>query len=245
MNFKAFWKEIQKYKKESMLFSFILFVLGIVMAHFIDNGLNKWEKINSPPDVVICPYNYPQIHDGKQWLRVNINNNGLSDINPIEVKYKLCDMDGFKNAILHSSILRAGDSDFFEISTSIDMDCSTFVKGGKVEIYSDNKGQCYGRLIGINGKMCGTCELQLKLFQNLTLIKTLNYPYPFYNSSIKINGKITGCLSYDDYKNKSQLIFIGDKNLNLRAFGREAACIRGELNLTDCKEHGYKSLACN
>lgn len=244
MSFKGFWKVIQRYKKESLLFSLTLFVLGVIFSDFIQDNWNKWEKIHSPADISICPYNYPQVHDGKQWIRVNLYNNGLSDVNPIEVEYKLCDMDNFKRAVLHSNILRAGDSDFFEIQTSVDMDCPTFVKGGKVEIYADKKGRCYGRLIGIGGKMCGTCELKLKVFQNSKIIKTLDYPYPFYNSSVEIKGKVIDCLSYDDFENKSELIFIGDKNLNLRIFGREAACIRGEFNQTQCEQNGYKSLAC-
>ena len=154
-------------------------------------------------------------------------------------------MDNFKKAILHSNIIRAGDSDFFEIATSIDMDCPTFVKGGRVEIYSDEQGQCYGKLIGVNGSMCGTCELQIKVFQDSELITNLDYPYPFYNSSVQIQGRVTDCLSYDDYENKTKLNFVGFKNLNLRMFGREAACIRGEFNRTHCEENGYKVLACN
>ena len=69
-----------------------------------------------PAKVYIEPLTFPQLHDGKQWIRVNLLNTGLSDVDSINVDYKLCSDDEYKRGVLHSSTLKRDERDYHPYS---------------------------------------------------------------------------------------------------------------------------------
>jgi len=197
-----------------------------------------------PSKVAICPYAYPQLHDDEEWIRVNIHNEGLSTVNPIEVEYKLCEGSEFKKAVLHSNILKPDDSDFFEILSDVDMSCQTSMNGTRVEYYEDAEGKCYSRFIGMSGKMCGTCNLEVNVYEDSKLLKTIVYPYPYIDANVTVIGNlIDECSPYKDGENKS-LVLVAHKDLNVKVFSPATACLRGEKDRDWCKEQGYEIPSC-
>ena len=192
-----------------------------------------------PPEIKIDPYPFPQIHDGKQWIRVNIINEGLSDIEPINVEYRLCDMDRFERGKLHSSILKKGGADYFEIEANLNTNCSIITEPTVIKLYKDSEGRHYFKFNESVSNVCKYCKMEIRVFEGNNKIGELNYAYPFFEGEITINisefgGKIR---AYEEAKNISKLIYVGD--IEMFTLDPSTACLRGDFEREWCEKYGY------
>lgn len=225
----------------------VLWTIMVIILSQIFTAISGWTIVDpllqqiAPPKVVIYPYPFPQLHEGKQWIRVNIKNEGLSDIDPISVEYKLCNMETFKKGFLHSTILKQGDEDYFELESNLNTNCSIMTEPIKVRLYKDSKGKYYVQTNRSISNVCKYCEMNIKVFEGNDVIGELRYPYPFfegelYGEILEIGGKYK---AYETAENKSHLTYEGDIEIFL--LDPSHGCLRGDYPFTRdwCEEEGY------
>ena len=196
----------------------------------------------TPPDVVIDPYPHPQVHDGKQWIRVNIINEGLSDIDPISVEYQLCNMDTSKKGILHSTILKKEEEDYFEVESNLNTNCSIITDPVKVKVYKDSEGICYVQTTESISNVCKYCEMNIKVFEGNKKIEELCYPYPFFEGEVYGGIQLDSekrCKSYEEAENTSELVL--ETEMEAFLLDPSHGCLRGDPGFTRewCEKHGY------
>lgn len=198
----------------------------------------------TPPDVVIDPYPHPQVHDGKQWIRANIINEGLSDIDPISVEYQLCNMNTSRKGILHSTILKKGEEDYFEVESNLNANCSIITDPVKVRVYKDPGGTCYFQTTESITNVCKYCEMTIEVFEGNEKIEELCYPYPFFEGEVYgemiqllCNGK--ECIPYEEAENTSELILEWETEVFVS--DPSHGCLRGDPGYARewCEENGY------
>lgn len=180
------WKQVFVTLIATLIFSFI--ISGLLTAFFGWTIIDPALKHTMPTKVKICPYPYPQVHDGKQWIQVNIVNDGYPDINPLDVVYKLGGMENYKKGIMNSALLRRGESDYFEIQSELDMDCSPITDPVVLNFYEDKTGRCYVLVKNTSSKVCVYRYLDVKVYEGSKLLETLSYPYPFFVGSVNTSG---------------------------------------------------------
>ena len=194
-----------------------------------------------PPEIKIDPYPHPQIHDGKQWIRVNIINEGLSDIEPINIDYRLCDMDRFEKGKLHSSILKKGGTDYFEVEADLNSNCSTITEPAVIKLYKDSKGEYYFKFNESVSNICAYCEMEIRVFEGNNKIGELNYSCPFFEGefTINISGYGGNIRAYEEAENTSELIYVRD--MKMVVLDPSTACLRGDYEREWCEKYGYPS----
>ena len=238
-------KKAKKDKKITTVILWTLFWTLIISQIF--SAICGWTVVDpvlqqiTPPKVTIDPYPFPQLHDGKQWIRINIINEGLSDIEPINVEYKLCTMDRFEKGKLHSNILKKGDRDYFEIESDLNTNCSIITEPIVIKFYKDPKGEYYIQSTKSVSNVCKYCEMDIKVFERNDKIEELSYPYPFsegelYGENFRVNGKYK---SYEEAENTSELTYEPDKDIGIFILDPSTGCLRGDFSREWCEENGY------
>lgn len=237
-NKRNFQKLIESFRK--LPWAIIVLILSQALTAFsgwtiVDPILQK----TMPPEIKIDPYPHPQIHDGKQWIRVNIINEGLSDIEPINVEYRLCDMDRFEKGKLHSSILKKGHNDYFEVEADLNSNCSTITEPAVIKIYEDSKNERYFKFNESVSNICAYCEMEIRVFEGNNKIGELNYSYPFFEDELTLNisGYGEKIRAYEEAENTSELIHIGD--MKMFVLDPSTACLRGDYEREICNKYGY------
>ena len=236
----------KKAKKDKKIIKVILwtFFWTLILSQ-IFSAIFGWTIVDpvlqeiTPPKIKIDPYPFPQLHDGKQWIRVNIINEGLSDIEPINVEYKLCNMDRFEKGKLHSNILKKGDKDYFEVESNLNTNCSIITEPVIVKFYKDSKGEYYVQSTKSMSNVCKYCEMDIKVFEGNDKIGELSYPYPFfagelYGENLEVGEKYK---SYEEAENTSELIYEWDVKIFL--LDPSHGCLRGDFDREWCEENGY------
>ena len=237
---KLFSKKLKELiRKQSWVI--IVLILSQILTAFsgwtiVDPILQK----TMPPEIKIDPYPYPQIHDGKQWIRVNIFNEGLSDIEPINIEYRLCGMDRFEKGKLHSNILKKERTDYFEVETNLNLNCSTRTEPVVIKFYKDSNDEYYFKFNESVSNICTYCEMEIRVFEGNNKIGELNYSYPFFEDELTLNiSKYGGNIrAYEDAENTSELIHICDRKMFV--FDPSTACLRGDYEREICEKYGYQ-----
>ena len=237
-------KKAKKDKKiiKVILWTVIIFIIGQISVVVCDwTIVDPFLQQITPPKVTIEPYPFPHLHDGKQWIRVNIHNKGLSDVDPINVEYKLCNMDRFERGKLHSNTLKKDDRDYFEVESNLNTNCSIITEPVIVKLYKDTEGEYYVQSTKSVSNVCKYCEMDIKVFEGNDKIEELSYPYPFfvgelYGETLEVGEKYK---SYEEAENASELIYEGDIEIFL--LDPSHGCLRGDYPFTRewCEENGY------
>ena len=229
-----------KWKQGIATFILTLLFSGFLEAFFNWTIIDPVLKHTMPTKVKICPYQYPQVHDGKQWIRVNIVNDGYPDINPLDVEYKLGGMEKYEKGIMHSTLLRQGESDYFEIQSELNIDCSPVTGPVVLDFYEDKTGRCYTRIKNTSSKVCVYRYLDVKVYEGSKLLETIRYPYPFFEGMVNTSGiMMSGRLPYESASNKSELVHFPERSIESRIYDISTLCLRGLENRTWCEENGY------
>lgn len=224
---------------KAVLWTIMVFILSQIFT-----AISGWTIVDpvlqkiTPPKIKIDPYPFPQLHDGKQWARVNIINDGLSDIESINVEYRLCYMDRFERGKLHSSILRKGEMDYFEVESNLDTNCSIITDPVILKLYKNSEGEYYIQSKKSISSVCGYCTMEIKVFEGNDKISELSYPYPFFEKKLYGENIIGGGYkSFEDAENTSDLIYEGEMEIYI--VDPSTACLRGDIDREWCEENGY------
>jgi len=226
------------YKKIISYITFTLIISQILTSWtgftIVDPFLSKFGERK----MSIEPINYPLNKEGKQFIRVNVLNEGLRTIKNVNVEYKFeCLSENTKKAELSKKTLKKEESDFFEFEAELNTNCSLITQPQLIEFYSDRNGVCYVKAEEISSPICSYCKLKVNVYDGFEIIGNLTYWYPFVENNITLSSKLTGdnnCLPYEEAPNKMELTFLPDRTIKISIGDFSVGCIRGDIEKEWC-----------
>jgi len=218
-----------------------LIVSQILTAYFdftiVDPFLSKFGERK----ISIEPINYPLSKENKQFIRVNVLNEGLRTIESVSAEYKFeCISENIKKAELHKKTLKKEESDFFEFEAELNTNCSLITQPQIMEFYSDRIGLCYIKAEEISSPICSYCKLNVNVYDGFERIENITYWYPFVENDITLDSRLTednNCLPYEEAPNKTELTFLPDYTIKISIGEFSIGCIRGDIDKEWCEEH--------
>ena len=228
-------------KKRTPLYIILTFIVTLIISQFIsaitghtivDPILEKF----GPKNISIEPVNFPLTNNDGTFIRVNLINSGLGRIDNLNTEYNFrCQGNSTKKAEIHKKTLKKGEEDFFEFKTDLNINCSIISDPSIINFYWDKKGQCYVSSDKKTSNICSYCKLEIGVFEGFKQINNLTYWYPFTEQNLSIENKIqSGCLSYEQAKNKSELKYFPDYDIEITFLEASIGCIRGDIKKEWC-----------
>ena len=226
------------YKKIISYITFTLIISQILTSWtgftIVDPFLSKFGERK----MSIEPINYPLNKEGKQFIRVNVLNEGLRTIKNVNVEYKFeCLSENTNKAELSKKTLKKEESDFFEFEAELNTNCSLITQPQLIEFYSDRNGVCYVKAEEISSPICSYCKLKVNVYDGFEIIGNLTYWYPFVENNITLSSKLTGdndCSPYEEAPNKMELTFLPDRTIKISIGDFSVGCIRGDIEKEWC-----------
>ncbi len=233
-------------KISKALLSFLWSALCIFIAGPLIAGLTNWSMVDpilakfAPLKATIEPTQWPQLHDGQYWIRVNIRNDGLKTIKGLNADYLLaCEMNESAKAELHQATLKKGESDYFEFAANVDPTCSPSTRPYLIQTYKDSSGRCYTNTSGnMTSNVCLYCNLTVNLYRHgFDRIKNITHPYPFNLGGVNLNVRNSdGCLNISEASDPKALTLIQSGYITFRDLC--TGCIQGTITDKDwCKKY--------
>lgn len=219
--------------------------IGTFLIGPLLTGLTDWSLVqpilaaHAPLKVQIEPLKYPLVHDGQNWIRVNIQNEGLRTIQGINADYMLaCQMNTTAKAELHKQSLIKGDSDYFEFAADVDPACSISTEPYFMQILKDKKGLCYFNSSGnLTSSVCLYCNLTVNLYQGFDKIASQTKLYPFNTGGLSMYAENkNNCRDISEAENASSLVEVNA--VRIAVFDFCTGCLQGTIKDKEwCKEN--------
>jgi hypothetical protein len=204
-------------------------------GHYIVEPLFK--AITRPKlEVETSPF--PNLHDGKEWTKVNLNNKGLKDIEGIRVRYE--DFCSNKSSIapLGLSTLDGGKTASFEYETERNTNCSAVAQLPTLTVYRDSLGRFYCDENETTSNVCVYCPLNVKVFSGYDLIKDVNFSMPFSVSDLTARIGSEECIPLSKAKDPSRLE-VFSRTPEGAIFDTSSMCLTGQLSADWCRQYSF------
>jgi len=174
-------------------------------------------------------------------IRVNVINNGTKTLENIWIDYRLkCVTNDTKRAFLDTTFLLPGQRSYFEFETNgLNPNCSILPQPIIFKFYRDKEGREYLKVENSTSKVCMYCLLEINITAD-DFVYDYVYWYPYFEGEIELSGGlVSGLLSYEEAPNKTELIYIPEKDIRMVLLDMSIACLRGE-NLVWCRKYFRK-----
>lgn len=241
----------KRIKKKNLVKAVVIFLIGIFIQSLITEIFDF--TLITPIVTPIKNYLNPPIYsirvdpipnpipkgNESHIIRVSLINNGTKNLENIWIDYRLkCAMNEAKRAFLHDkTFLIPGERSYFEFETKkLNPNCSVLPQPVIFKFYKDKESREYLKIENSTSKVCMYCPLEINITAD-DFIYDYIYWYPYFEDEIELSGGVvSGLLPYEDAPNKSELIYIPEKDIRIVSIDMSTACLRGE-DLVWCREY--------
>lgn len=177
----------------------------------------------------------PILKDGNYYARFLLINTGDIPLSDIYVDYFfLCFMNESKRANLTNNYLGPGDSTYFDVPFSEEMDynCKPIAKFN-MDLYQDGCGNKFVACKDEKQEACSWCRVNINVTADeLSSIKSFKVYYPFFKGNLTF-GIFEGCLSQEQLDTMN----LTKTPIDVFMIQLKDICIKGEMPLEWCKEN--------
>jgi len=237
-------RQVDELPKRSLTGFIIIFIVTNLFAIFLgaifSEPINQfWLKMNGEkPKLEVIPSLYPTAYANASLVRVDITNIGKIDVTNMSLSYRFpCYMNKTAKAPLHTSLLKSGQHDFFEIPVPLVLNCSTSTKTYDAELFKDKRGQCFFKSQGeVKSSVCMYCDLNMSI-ESEDFYQAYSSRYPYFEGEVAMELTSENCRPYDEAANKSELVSQGPFGITI--MDPSTRCLSDPSFSDWCSENGF------